>query len=129
MVYLPYNIFSKMFFCIYLGNMVEKKSGIIVKEVETYRFKDITCEHKLPIMELHLMHSPLFYMYELSFEKEYDIVSIETSKKQKKYTLNDEFRNDYFVTAKVRIKKYSEITIFNDWHVNKPKEKRCKSIL
>ena len=75
------------------------------------------------------MHSSLFYMYELPFEKEYDIVSIETSKKQKKYTLNDEFRNDYFVTEQVWIKKYSEMTIFNDWHINRPKEKRFTAIL
>lgn len=104
----------------YFGRMIERNSQIESKEKDNYRFKDLTCKHEDSFIGLHFMNDPLFQLYDIqsgsSFEeKQY----IESQKKARKNVTNAVLQNDYLVSAKVRIKKYSEITTYYDWHIDR----------
>ena len=52
---------------IYFGSLVGKNIGPANNERETYRFKDVTCEHEDAFMGLHFINDPLCEMYDLPY--------------------------------------------------------------
>ena len=104
----------------YFGRMIERNSQIESNERDNYRFKDLTCNHEDSFIGLHFMNDPLFQMYDKKFDNSYEYKSyIDRQKQLRENRTNAVLRNDYLVSAKVRIKKNSEITTYYDWHLDK----------
>ena len=104
----------------YFGRMIERNSQIESKEKDNYRFKDLTCKHEDSFIGLHFMNDPLFQLYDIQSGSSFvEVQYIESQKKARKNVTNAVLQNDYLVSAKVRIKKYSEITTYYDWHIDR----------